>query len=92
MTITVQFHGILADWVGTPAADFELGAGATVAELMRAIGRRYRKNMPAQLWDRQRDSFNKKIRIQGAARVYTDLETPLEKEEKITFMLMIAGG
>ncbi|MEE4263082.1 MAG: hypothetical protein V2I56_10360 [Desulfobacteraceae bacterium] len=91
MIISAHFHGILADWVGTPAAEFDLAAGATLADLMHEIGRRYRRNMPEQLWDRQTDSFKKQVRAQGVAAIYNDLNTPLEGEE-ITFMLMIAGG
>ncbi len=91
MIISAHFHGILADWVGTPAAEFDLAAGATLADLMHEIGRRYRRNMPEQLWDRQTGSFKKQVRAQGVAAIYNDLNTPLEGEE-ITFMLMIAGG
>jgi hypothetical protein len=59
MIITAHFHGILADWVGTPSAVFDLSAGATVADLMHEIGRRYQRNMPEQLWDRETDKFQK---------------------------------
>ena len=92
MIITAHFHGILADWVGVPSADFDLPAGATLADLMQAIGGRYRSNMPEQLWDDKTDSFKKQVRAQGATRVYHELDMPLEKGEDITFMLMIAGG
>ena len=92
MMITAHFHGILADWVGIPSAVFDLPADATYADLMQAIGRRYRRNMPEQLWDRQTGSFQKQVRAQGAATIYTDLNTPLKGEAEITFMLMIAGG
>ena len=92
MMITAHFHGILADWVGVPSAGFELPAGATLADLMQAIGGRYRSNMPEQLWDEKTASFKKQVRAQGAATVYNDLDMPLKKGEDITFMLMIAGG
>jgi hypothetical protein len=92
MMITAHFHGILTEWVGVPSANFDLPAGATYADLMQAIGGRYRSNMPEQLWDDNTDSFKKQVRAQGAAKVYKDLAMPLEKEEDITFMLMIAGG
>lgn len=92
MMITAHFHGILADWVGVPSAEFELPEGATLADLMQAIGGRYRSNMPEQLWDDQTDRFNKQVRAQGTVTVYNDLEMPLEKGDEITFMLMIAGG
>ena len=92
MIITAHFHGILADWVGTPSADFNLSDGATLADLMHEIGRRYQCNMPEQLWDRKTDSFKKQVQAQGAATTYNDLNMTLEKGEEITFMPMIAGG
>jgi len=92
MIITTHFHGILADWVGTPSAVFDLSAGATVADLMHEIGRRYQRNMPEQLWDRKTDSFKKQVCAQGTAITYTNLNMPLGKGEEITFMLLIAGG
>ena len=92
MMITAHFHGILADWVGVSSADFDLPAGATLADLMQAIGGRYRRNMPGQLWDDKTDSFKKQVRAQGATTVYNDVDMPLEKGDEITFMLMIAGG
>ena len=92
MIITVHFHGILADWVGVPSANFELPADATLADLVQAIGGRYRSNMPEQLWDDKTDSFKKQVRARGTTTVYNDLDMALEKGEDITFMLMIAGG
>jgi molybdopterin converting factor small subunit len=92
MMITAHFHGILADWVGVPSAEFDLPAGATFADLMQAIGGRYRSHMPEQLWDDQTDRFSKQVRAQGTAAIYNDLDMPLEKGDDITFMLMIAGG
>ena len=92
MIVTAHFHGILADWVGTPSADFNLSAGATLADLMHEIGRRYQRNMPEQLWEHKTDSFKKQVRVQGATTTYNDLNMTLRKGEEITFMLMIAGG
>ena len=37
MMITAHFHGILADWVGTPLAVFELPAGAYATSMLAAI-------------------------------------------------------
>jgi hypothetical protein len=45
MKITAHFHGILADWVGTCSAEFELPHGAIYADLIQEIGRRFRGDM-----------------------------------------------
>ncbi len=51
MKVTAHFHGILADWVGTRSAGFELSNDATYADLIKEIRRRFGGNMRAQLWD-----------------------------------------
>ena len=92
MNITTQFHGILADWVGTPSASFELTEGSTRMDLMLEIRRRYRKNMPDQLWDQKTNSFNKKVRAFKDAKALDPVDNSLADGDVITFMVLIAGG
>ena len=92
MNITAKFHGILADWVGTPSASFKLSDGAVYSELMQEIEHRYKRNMPAQLWDQKTKSFNKKVRAFRDAKALDPVDNPLSDGEEITFMLLIAGG
>ena len=92
MNITAQFHGILADWVGTPSAGFELSDGADFSELMQEIERRYKRNMPAQLWDPKKNSFNQKVRAFRDSKALDPVNNRLTDGDVITFMLLIAGG
>ena len=92
MNITAQFHGILADWVGTPSASFKLSEGSSWADLMLEIGRRYSQNMPAQLWNQKATSFNKKVRAFRDAKALDPADNTLADGDVITFMLLIAGG
>ena len=92
MKIAATFQGILADWVGTPSASFELPEGATYGDLLNEIGLRYRKNMPEQLWDHKNNSFRKQVRAHADESTFESLDTPLHKGDEITFLLMIAGG
>jgi hypothetical protein len=92
MNITAQFHGILADWVGTPSACFKLADDAAYSDLMKAIERRYKQNMPAQLWDQKARSFNKKVRAFKDGKTLDPVDNPLSDRDIITFMLLIAGG
>ena len=92
MKITVHFHGILADWLGTPSASFELSEGSDRRDLMQKIGRRYKQNMPAQLWDSQTDSFNIKVRAFKDGKALEPADSRLSDGDQITFMLLIAGG
>ena len=92
MNVSARFHGILADWVGTPTASFELSADATYTDLMKEIGRRYRKNMPGQLWDKEKNTFKKQVQAFGHGRILNDLAVQLLEGEQVTFLLMMAGG
>lgn len=91
MKITAEFHGVLADWVGTPSVNFDLPAGATYSDLMKEIGRRYRRNMPEQLWNKKKNRF-KKVRAHAKQRTLESADMPLSEGEEIKFYLMIAGG
>ena len=92
MNITAKFHGILADWVGTPSASFKLPDDAAYLDLMKEIERWYKQNMPAQLWDRRTRSFNKKVRAFRDGKALDPVDNPLSDRDVITFMLLIAGG
>ena len=91
MKITAEFHGVLAEWVGTRSAKFDLRDGATYSDLMLKIGRRYSRNMPEQLWNTENNMF-KKVRAQAKQRTLESADTPLSDGEEIKFFLMIAGG
>jgi molybdopterin converting factor small subunit len=92
MKISAQFHGILADWVGVPSACFDLADGSTYADLMQSIGQRYRQNMPEQLWDKEHNAFNQKVRAVVDGKALDAMDRTLSDGEEITFLLMMAGG
>ena len=92
MNITASFHGILADWIGVRSASFDLSPNATHADLMMAIHQRYAHNMPEQLWNQREKRFTKEVIISGKGAIAAVMETPLADNEKIEFLLMIAGG
>lgn len=92
MNVTASFHGILADWVGTRSASFDLSSAATYADLMAAIHRRYARNMPDQLWDDQKHMFKNQVIVAGKGRISDIVNLPLNDDEVVEFLLMIAGG
>jgi hypothetical protein len=92
MNITASFHGILADWIGTRSASFNLPPNATYADLMLAIHRRYAQNMPDQLWDEKKNTFNKQVIISGTGPTFSLMNVPLKDNQVVEFLLMIAGG
>jgi hypothetical protein len=92
MKITACFHGILADWVGTPSAVFELTNDAIYADLIKEIRQRFGDNMPDQLWDAEKDTFHQKVRASSDGKVINRKSFKLRHGEVLTFYLMIAGG
>ena len=92
MKVTAHFHGILADWVGTRSADFELSNYATYADLIKEIRRRFGSNIPAQLWDAEKNTFHQKVRAFRDGSALDPVRFKLEQGEELTFFLMIAGG
>ena len=92
MKITANFHGILADWIGTRSAEFELSDGAMYADLITEIGQQFRKNMPDQLWDGQKNTFHRKVLGVKADKAIQSDEQPLTDADVLTFFLMLAGG
>ncbi len=92
MMISAHFHGILADWVGTRSAGFELPDDATYPDLIQEIKRRFGGNMPEQLWDAQKNTFHQKVRAFRHGKALSPSDVKLEQGEELTFLLMIAGG
>jgi hypothetical protein len=92
MKVTAHFHGILADWVGTRSADFELSYDATYSDLIKEIRRRFGGNMPKQLWDAQKNTFHQKVRAFKDGTPLDPVDFKLEQGEELTFFLTIAGG
>jgi molybdopterin converting factor small subunit len=92
MKVGARFHGILSDWIGTRSAEFELPHGAVYADLIKEIGRRFRKNMPDQLWDGQKNIFHHKVLGVKANKPVQSDAHPLTDGDVLTFFLMLAGG
>ena len=92
MKVTAHFHGILADWVGTRSAGFELSNAATYSDLIKEIRRRFGGNMPDQLWDNEKNTFHKKVLAFRDGKAPGTADFKLHNGEELTFYLMMAGG
>jgi hypothetical protein len=92
MKVTALFHGILAEWVGARTALFELPDDSTYRDLITEVDRRYRRNMPDQLWDMKRNTFNRKVRVFRNGKAMDTTDFKLIDGEALTFFLMMAGG
>ena len=92
MKIRVTFFSILADWVGVPEAMIELPHGATFGELLAVVGRRYRCNMPSQLWDDKIEEFSSPVTAFKNGIRMVDRDTRIEANDHIRFLLGMGGG
>lgn len=92
MKVTTHFHGILADWIGTRSAEFELSDGAIYADLIKEIRHRFGSNMPEQLWDDENNTFHKKVRAFKNTKALEVADYTLQLGDGLTFYLMMAGG
>jgi len=92
MKIRVCFYGVLAEWVGAQETEFALREGSLFLDLSVAIGRRYGRKMPEQLWDRSQNSFVKAVWPMRGAEKISDPRERLKEGETIKFLLVQAGG
>ncbi len=92
MKITTHFHGILADWVGTRSAIFELSNDATDTDLIKEIRDRFGGNMPDQLWNAEKNTFHQKVRTFKGGKPLDPAGFKIEQGDELTFFLMMAGG
>jgi len=93
MRVTVEFVGVLADFVGTRVAGFDLREGARYEDLLAEIGLVFGANMPEKLWDRQRSAFRPVVLGTRDERSLRDIrESELRHGDAIKFFLAAAGG
>jgi molybdopterin converting factor small subunit len=92
MIINAHFHGILADWVGTRSAVFELKEGDVYADLVNEIRQRFGANMPDQLWDAKKNQFHQTVRAFRNGKALDPTNFTLNHGDALTFYLMMAGG
>ena len=92
MKIRVTFISILADWVGVPEAVIELPTGAIYEDLLAVIGRRYRRNMPPQLWDERNKRFSHPVIAFKNDVLMENCDTQLVKGDHLRFLAGMGGG
>lgn len=92
MKLTIEFFSILSDWVGVSEAQIELPTGATYGDVLEVIGREYRPNMPAQLWDHHAGGFTSRVMAtRNGVRIAASQER-LADGDRVRFWPMMGGG
>ena len=93
MNVTVSFVGVLASFVGAKTATVALPEGSRYEDLLAELGRMFAPNMPGQLWDEERMTFNAPILATRDERSLAPVDgSELVDGDQIKLFLMAAGG
>jgi molybdopterin converting factor small subunit len=92
MKVTVQFHGILSDWMGGARAELSLSDRSTFGDLLMEIKKRFSMTMPSQLRNKDQQAFNRALwAVRGKDRL-SELGAELKDGDEVRFFLSLAGG
>jgi molybdopterin converting factor small subunit len=92
MKVKVQFHGILSDWMGGSKAEVPLPNGGTFGDLLREIKRTFSATMPAQLRNKDQETFNRALWAMRGKDRLSELNAELKDGDEVQFFLSLAGG
>jgi molybdopterin converting factor small subunit len=92
MRVRVTFLGILAEYTGLPHLELEMGKGASVRDLLLAVGGRFSTRFPKQVWNAERECFGPMIGVFLDQRDVEDEDTPLQEGSEVILLPMMAGG
>jgi molybdopterin converting factor small subunit len=92
MHVKVHFIGMLKQHIGEGEKTYELSEGATLDELLLAVGRDYGNSLPPQIWDAEGERFHPTV--QAAHKGYPGMERSerLKEGDEIYVFSRMAGG
>ena len=92
MRIDVHFVGILKKQIGEGEKTYELAEGASVEDLLRAIGRDYGDRLPAQIWDAEGERLHPTVQAVRKGSTGLQRSEGLEDGDEILILSRMAGG
>jgi molybdopterin converting factor small subunit len=92
MQVTLNFLGLLREYVGAGEASFALRPGAVYGDLLREIDARFGNRMPDSIWDKSGCRFRPGILSVGEGRDLDDPSAELRDNETIAVTIHMAGG
>ncbi len=92
MKVSVQFHGILSDWMGGFRAEVSLPNGGTFGDLLREIKRSFSATMPPQLRNKDQETFNRALWAMRGKDRLSEMNVELKDGDEVQFFLSLAGG
>lgn len=92
MTVRVHVKGELREPFGGDRVDLDLADGATLGDLLAAVGERWGRSLPPYLWDREAASFRGPVVIMIDRTAVRDPKTPLHDGQDISLFKVLVGG
>jgi len=92
MNVTINFLGILSEYIGTDTVFMELLQGATYGDLLNEVSHKFGDRLPKGVWDKENCQFRAGVLSIGEGRDLETKETVLKDGENITIVVHMAGG
>jgi molybdopterin converting factor small subunit len=92
VTVRVQVKGELREHFGGDRVDLDLADGATLGDLVAAVGERWGRSLPSYLWDREAAGFRGPVVIMIDRTAVRDPKTPLRDGQDISLFKVLVGG
>ena len=92
MHITLNFLGLLKEYIGESSVIFSLEQGADFGDVLSEIHHRYGERLPAGIWDPQKMEFKTGVLCVGEGRDLEERNTLLKDGEMISIAVHMAGG
>ena len=92
MILHLRFFGVLAEYLGDTHVQVQLPTGAMLRDLLNLIGSRWGTKLPPQFWDAETNRFRGGVVVMIPQVGDCDEATVLSDQQKIFFLVPLAGG
>ena len=90
--VRVHFTLPLRRHIGCQELEIELREGATVRDLLQAIGQEWGAQLPRRMWNPQKQAFVHPVQLLGRQRQVGDGSRPLVDGEEFIVTVIAVGG
>ncbi len=92
MLIHLRMNGVLKDHFGAERVEVPLADGATLKDLLAAVGKRWGGVLPSYLWDKVARCFRGPVVLMIENTAVSNPETPLHDGLEIALFKVLVGG
>jgi molybdopterin converting factor small subunit len=92
MKIKLKSIGDLREYFGREPQEIDLATGATFADLLVEIDKRWGAALPSYMWNAEEKRFNGPVFFLIDKEVVLDMQTKLQDGLEVRIMRALAGG